>query len=133
MSEDQRRKYTRQKKWKRDPEEQRGHTKSQADAAEKDVKNTEALIRSLIVEERRRITPSLFPELEPANEDMETAKQDEDPRARKSLNQSVREILQAEQIAGDSCEPKARSGLLSRAFTALRRKPKNQDDIDLGP
>ena len=96
------------------------------------MKDTEALIRSLIVEERRRITPSLFPELEPADEDVEKSADETQRRERQSLNQSVREILQAERLASKPLRPKARRGLLSRAFGALRRRSPERDDLDRG-
>lgn len=94
------------------------------------MKQTEALIKSLIVEERRSVTPSLFPELEPADEDVAQAEDDTDRPSRQSLNRSVREILQAERNAGEKRSRKPRQKLLGRALGALRRKSADRDDLD---
>lgn len=130
MSDDERRASEWQKKRKKELDERMGQSSSQPFAMEEAVKDTEALIRSLIVEERRRITPSLFPELEPADEDVDLTEDPEDRRERQSLNKSVREILQAERLAGASGQLRSRQSLLSRAFDALRRRPSDRDDME---
>ena len=132
MSNEKGRASARQTKWKRDPEARLGRSASQPDAAEEALKDTEALIRSLIVEERRRVTPSLFPELEPADDDVETLEDAQEAKARRSLNQSVRDILQAERLTAVSRHARSRKSLLSRAFDALRRKSAEHDDMKSG-
>lgn len=92
------------------------------------MKHTESLIRSLIVEERRRVTPSLFPELEPADEDLEKCENEKLSHEKQSFNQSVRQIVQAERDVGASGQLRHRRGLLERAFGALRRRPNDSDD-----
>lgn len=112
--------------------EQRKASQPEAPAAEEAVKTTEALIRSLIVEERRRITPSLFPELEPAGDDDET--QDdaahETAPTRKTLNQSVRDTLSAERQVDEARRLHKQPGLLSRAFGAMRKTKNNAEESE---
>ncbi|MEM9499463.1 MAG: hypothetical protein AAGA28_16170 [Pseudomonadota bacterium] len=102
---------------------------------EEAVTKTETLIRSLIVEERRRVTPSLFPELAPAEQEQGSESPDEmlddAAQAHQSLNRSVREILQAERHAVDDRRRRNRRGLLSRAVAgalgAFRRNGRRPD------
>ncbi|MEM6374750.1 MAG: hypothetical protein AAF686_00830 [Pseudomonadota bacterium] len=130
MRNDENRASARQENWNRDRRRGIGQTAREKAAAEKAVNETEALIRSLIIEERRRISPSVFPELEPADDETELDQESFTVSQRQSLNQSVREILQAERDAGEAHRSARRTGILSKAFRKLRRKGSANEDIE---